>query len=37
MDLVAGHYLLDHRRNVAVAPAGALLGSTCQTLVPLSN
>ena len=28
-------YLLDHRRNVALALAGALLGSACQTLVPL--
>ena len=28
-------YLLDHRRNVALALTGALLGSACQTLVPL--
>lgn len=28
-------YLLNHRRNVALALTGALLGSACQTLVPL--
>jgi ATP-binding cassette subfamily B protein len=28
-------YLLKHRRNVALALTGALLGSACQTLVPL--
>ena len=28
-------YLLNHRRNVALALTGALLGSACQALVPL--
>ncbi|MGH3601044.1 MAG: hypothetical protein ACRDQH_12365, partial [Pseudonocardiaceae bacterium] len=28
-------YLLNHRRNMVLALTGALLGSACQTLVPL--